>query len=326
MKTINYLLQNTARKCFAIIICIHVLNACSPVVDGILPKGYNWAYGWWTITEKRLSYDILINGSTVQTDKELKQLGLQQSELYPVYTAPEVSFSYTSINDDEIIMYYNDVCGQKNEIILNKKTKTVGFGSTCKKNKQKPDESVLWGYRSQLRYSPVYYRWKSIDNSKVIDLQYDESDVLTLDERVIQQKTGDVLSYDSTNKQLTILYKDGRTNTFRQYSKEQEIRENLVGNTFARGEGSYNTAYGNDIIVRKITFTDENNCLYRTYSRSFWGEKLENTWKHKWEVRGDNIVVDGSEWIVGDSFVFSKAEQRRFYKSESPDDVRIFKR
>ncbi len=175
-------------------------------------------------------------------------------------------------------------------------------------------------------FSPVYFRWKSINNSEVIVLQYDESDILTTDENVIRQKTGDVLSYDSTKKQLTILYKDGRTNTFRQFSKEQEIKELLVGNTYACGEGSYNTAYGNDIIVRKITFTDDSHCLYRTYSRSFWGEKLEHTWKQKWIVRGDNILVDDSEWIVGDTYVFSKVEQRKYYKSESPDDVRIFKR
>lgn len=189
---------------------------CSSVPeDGILPKDYEWAYGWWRITNEypdetgamhKETYDMMINGSTYQSEDLYsystdmmedfeKKLYKKDEVLYPVYTTCKIPFtvcedeetlSYLEIGDDELALSTSGPGDYDCYIILNKTKKTVdGNGH---KVRRKINPVVVANYKREYASAIANYDggWKKGD-----DIYYD----IRPDSTYILTKNGYFISY-----------------------------------------------------------------------------------------------------------------------------------
>ena len=148
---------------------------------GILPKGFEWAYGWWRIEESRphYEYDLIIGPNYLQYGSS----HVSETD-YPIYVRDKHTFNSLQLDKDIVII--------GNSYVLNKKDKTVlpkelwkdqpEEGSTCKKLPETIDQHVIEEYIDKKVASPLNGKWRSTRG--------DTMEVDLSDPSIILQKDG----------------------------------------------------------------------------------------------------------------------------------------
>ena len=193
-----------------------------------LPDDFSWAYGWWKVTENsgteyESTYEIIINGDTYQSNDGYIRFGYAEEGFYPVYTMPRIPFyvdesedlkEFFDLQEDDLVLSTSSIGGYEHYIVLNKKTHTIDVDTKCVKVEEERDPEVIIDYRRKLAAIPIEGQWENVKpvsdymaeyvNSVEVS-QYDDN-ILTKKGNVIELESGNLLSYDKANDQLTIKF------------------------------------------------------------------------------------------------------------------------
>ena len=283
--------------------------------DGILPKDYAWAYGWWSVTENagsddEKSYDILFNGSTLQSNEGYIRYGYKDEGFYPVYTMPKIPFEvvddeetkqFLELQENELGLLTFGIGGYEEYIVLNKKLKTVTRDATCVKVKEHPDSEVIAEYERKLNAIPIEGQWKTLKKVRgdmgsfvnIVEVNRSDNNILTKKGNIIELESGNKLSYDQDNDRLTILFigiEEGEsTFTYKRYDREQEIREMLIGRSFSHMTGGL---FANTEYLHEYSFMSDGICIMSFYEYDTWGIKqLVNRETQRWDVVDGKVRI-----------------------------------
>lgn len=229
----------------ALVITLLCIVSCKNIPeDGILPKDYSWAYGFWEVTEVDGSnvshYYVYIGSNYIQIDEPYKRIVwplIADDIFYPIYTFPKLEYSICNDFpqcDDELILHYAGAWDYEEFLYLNKKSRTVdkvgksyseelrerGISSpeTAKKYMMKVDKNVVLEYHNAIASSPIWGEWKK---------QYTIWDSSYVGRRKQYSKEKVILSLSYQNMPNVILTKNGYTFDL----EGKEYKFNPEGNT-----------------------------------------------------------------------------------------------
>ena len=205
---------------FALVAIIGCLSVCCTRVPegGILPKGYEWGFGWWRITweytdgtgaKNNGSYDMMINGSTYQSSDLYEIHG--ETFFYPVYTMGKIPFeicedkdvlSYLELGDDELALRTAGNGDYETFIVLNKAKKTVN--DSKHKVRRLINPLVVKKYKRDYELAASKYDggWRE-GNTAYYDLRPDSTYILTKKGHFVSYRDYAVYIYHEDNDIIT---------------------------------------------------------------------------------------------------------------------------
>lgn len=294
-----------------LITCFHVLsctNNTTTVVDGILPPGYEWAYGEWHGKNPNGTDVSLFIGNNYIQDSEVFFYPFADdskvtSLLPPIVCFPKFEYVVKDVSDNEITLDYGEGWATYEDeyvIILNKKSKRVENYSRSRKKYDA--EKVLAEYRDRYDRSPFWGTW-ILKDKKYGGIKLNPSDhpyVLSNDGKRLFSIFE---AYDLESEDCIIhKYSDGyddvtdkyiRTTLF--FSKE-DIFNYLRGRTFT-GSGGV------------LSFTDDLQMIHnnRTITQGF---KVRNFTQTKATLSG---CLKGFSPVFGERSIMVDPTQQSLY-------------
>ena len=121
------------------VICIACSNNSKTIVNGILPKGYEWAYGEWQGKDyDGAEVNLFIGDNYIQNNEPYirasERIVSDAKELPSIVCFPKLNYWIEETSDNEINLYYEGAWGYEESITLTKNKKTVeGYSKTKKR-------------------------------------------------------------------------------------------------------------------------------------------------------------------------------------------------
>ena len=258
---------------------------------GILPRGYEWAYGWWRITENKDAFaervDLIIGSDYIQ------QLHYFDPEVdYPVYVRFKESYEVSPIDENRIdIGHY----------CLNKEDKTVlpkdifsGVGKegfSCIRIQELIDGNIIEDYNEKKATSPLNGEWRSSSGKKMtVNLLSDPFYIMHKDGTV----SGEIeeFKYVGEGQMLYRDYNSGEgPEEYKKYNKkdiesndedtDELLRYQIAGKTFScllSEPDNPNASY-----LLEYKFSDDIYIL-SFYDYQPWGAKLLDRSTGRWTI------------------------------------------
>ena len=291
-------------SCYFVLSCT---NNTTTVVDGILPPGYEWAYGEWHGKNPNGTDVSLFIGNNFIQDSEVffypfADYSKITSLLPPIVCFPKSEYVVKSASDNEIDLDYGERWATyENEYIitLNKKTKRVeGYSRSRKKYDA---EKAIAEYRNRYDRSPFWGTW-ILKDKKYGGMKLNPSDpyVLSNDGKRLfaifeayDMESEDCIFHKYSDGYDYVTDKYIRTTLF--FSKE-DIFNYLRGQTFT-GSGGV------------LTFTDDLQMIHnnRTITHDF---KVRNFTKTKATLSG---CLKGFSRLYGERSIMVDPTQQSLY-------------
>lgn len=193
-----------------------------------LPEEFEWAYGWWKVTENsgtedERTYDIIIRGDSYQSNEGYIRFGYAEEGFYPVYTMPCIPFSvddskeikaFFDLQDEDLVLSTSSIGDYEYYIILRQKAKTIGVDTKCVRVQKERDIDVIVDYKRKLASIPIQGQWEAIkpvsgdmaEYVNAVEVDPDNTYLLTQKGNIIELGSGNLLSYDKAKDRLTINY------------------------------------------------------------------------------------------------------------------------